>query len=48
MHPTVFAGEVAIAVHVLGEDGRPIDMRCQQAVAELVCVEMLGEFRHMS
>src|SRR5262245_31092795 len=47
MHPPVLAREVGITVHVLGEDGRAIDMRRQQAVAELVRVETLSELRHM-
>src|SRR5262245_12312258 len=47
MHPPMLAREVGITVHVLGEDGRAVDMRRQQAVAELVRVETLGELRHM-
>src|SRR6516225_10884878 len=47
MHPPVLAREIGIPVHVLGEDGRAIDMRRQQSVTELVRVETLRELWNM-
>jgi len=48
MHAPVRAGKVAIAVHILGEHGRTIDVCGQQPISEFVRVETLGQPRHVA
>src|SRR5690242_19899751 len=48
MHPPLSVREVAVTVHVLGENCGATHMRCHQSVAELIGVKTLGESPHMS
>ena len=48
MRPSVRAGEVGIAVHILGEYGRTTDVGRQQSISEFVRIEALGEPGHVA